>query len=66
MAMNLALLLTGLTKTLYVDLWNYWHFALLGALIQAVTASPVLALAATLTIALYNIKATEWTRNNFV
>ncbi len=61
MAMNLAMLLTGLTKTLYVDLWNYWHFALLGALIQAVTASPVLALAATLTIALYNIKATEWT-----
>lgn len=61
MALNLVMLLTGLTKTLYVDLWNYWHFALLGALIQAVTASPVLAIAATLTIALYNIKVTEWT-----
>jgi len=61
MALNLALLMTGLTKTLYVDLWNYWHFALLGALVNAVTASVPLALAATLTIALYNIKVTEWT-----
>lgn len=60
MLLNLAMLLTGLTKTLYVDLWNYWHFALLGALIQAVTASFPLALAATLTIAAYNIKVTEW------
>ncbi len=61
LAINLAMLLTGLTKTLYADLWNYWHFALLGALIQAVTASVPLALAATLTIAIYNIKVTEWT-----
>jgi PTS system galactitol-specific IIC component len=61
MALNLVMLLTRLTKTLYVDLWNYWHFALLGALIQSVSASFPLALAATLTIALYNIKVTEWT-----
>ena len=34
---NVALLFTGLTRTLDIDLWNYWHSALIGALIAAIT-----------------------------
>lgn len=60
MLLNLVMLLTRTTKTLYIDLWNYWHFALIGALIQSVTANVFLALAASLLIALYTIKTTEW------
>jgi PTS system galactitol-specific IIC component len=60
MLLNLAMLLTRLTKTLYIDLWNYWHFAFLGALLMAVSANPIIAIAASLVIAVYQIKVTEW------
>ncbi|WP_121614563.1 PTS galactitol transporter subunit IIC [Virgibacillus halodenitrificans] len=34
---NVLLLLFGLTKTLNVDIWNYWHFAFTGSLVYAIT-----------------------------
>ncbi|KIS03302.1 PTS galactitol transporter subunit IIC [Paucilactobacillus wasatchensis] len=34
---NVVLLLLGLTKTLDVDVWNYWHIAFTGSLIYVVT-----------------------------
>lgn len=34
---NVVLLLTGLTRTLDIDLWNYWHSALIGALVAAIS-----------------------------
>ena len=36
---NVILLLTGLTRTLDIDLWNYWHSALIGALVGALTGN---------------------------
>jgi len=60
--LNLGMLLARATKTLYIDLWNYWHFAFLGALLMAATGSVPIALAGTLAIAAYNIKTCEWTR----
>ena len=50
MVVNLVMLLTRMTKTLYIDLWNYWHFALLGVLLQSVTSNAFLAIAASLLI----------------
>ncbi len=60
LALNIVMVLTRLTKTLYVDLWNYWHFALIGVLLQSVTDNVAIALAATTLIAVYTIKVTEW------
>ena len=34
---NVILLLVGLTKTLDVDVWNYWHIAFTGSLVYVVT-----------------------------
>lgn len=34
---NLVLLFVGLTKTLDVDVWNYWHIAFTGSIVYAVT-----------------------------
>ncbi len=34
---NLLLLAFGLTKTVNVDIWNYWHIAFTGSLIYALT-----------------------------
>lgn len=35
--LNVVLLIIGLTKTLDVDLWNYWHIAFTGSLVYAAT-----------------------------
>ena len=61
LVMNLVMLATGLTRTIYIDIWNYWHFALLGALVMSLTGSMALGLSATLLIAIYCFKLTEWT-----
>ncbi len=39
LGVNLLMLLTGTTKTINIDLWNYWHFAFIGAVIYFVTDS---------------------------
>ena len=36
---NIVLLFTGLTRTLDIDLWNYWHSALIGALVAAISGN---------------------------
>ena len=54
--LNVVLLVLGLTQTLDVDIWNFWHMAFVGALVQFVTGSFALALFAallTLVIALF-------------
>ena len=39
-ALNFAMLALNVTRTINIDIWNYWHFALLGALVQGVTGQP--------------------------
>jgi galactitol PTS system EIIC component len=58
---NVIMLATGLTRTIYIDIWNYWHFALIGALVMSVSGSMALGLSVTLLIAIYCFKMTEWT-----
>ncbi|GAB1581033.1 PTS galactitol transporter subunit IIC [Phyllobacterium phragmitis] len=36
-AVNILLLVTRLTRTLNVDVWNFWHFAFIGSLTVAAT-----------------------------
>ena len=36
---NMILLIFGLTKTLDIDLWNFWHGAFIGSIIYATTNS---------------------------
>ena len=54
--LNIVLLLLGLTQTLDIDIWNFWHMAFVGALVQFVTGSFALALyaaAISLVVALF-------------
>lgn len=44
LVVNMVLLVTGLTRTFDIDLWNYWHSAMIGALVGAVTGSYLLGL----------------------
>lgn len=33
MLVNLLMLITGITRTINIDIWNYWHFAFTGAVV---------------------------------
>jgi len=59
-ALNLALLALNVTRTVNIDIWNYWHFALVGALVQASSGSLLLGLAVTGLIAAYGIVVADW------
>ena len=39
LGVNLLLLLLGCTRTVNIDLWNYWHFAFIGAVVFFMTDS---------------------------
>jgi PTS system galactitol-specific IIC component len=60
LGLNLGLLFLRATTTLYIDLWNYWHLAFLGALVLALTANPWLAFASVTVITVFTLKMTEW------
>lgn len=57
---NVLMLTLNLTRTIYLDIWNYWHFAMLGALVLNASDSIILALIATALIAVYTIKMSDW------
>lgn len=59
MAVNLILLLTKLTKTVNIDLWNYWHFIFTGALVYNVTQNIILASFATIIISIITLKIAD-------
>ncbi len=59
--LNIVMLALNWTRTIYIDIWNYWHFALIGALIFNVTANLWIGLIAVALIAIYTIKCSDWT-----
>jgi len=61
LAVNLLMLAMGWTRTIYIDVWNYWHFALLGALVMTLSGSIWVGLLATTMLAVYCFKLVEWT-----
>jgi len=43
---NIVMLLSRTTQTVNIDIWNYWHFAFTGAMIQSLTGSMAMGVAA--------------------
>ena len=39
LGVNVLMLIVGATRTVNIDLWNYWHFAFLGAMVYFATGS---------------------------
>lgn len=58
---NLVMLLTKLTKTLNIDVWNFWHFAFVGSLVAVVTNSLVYGLIAAALAAAFALFLADWT-----
>lgn len=57
---NFLMLSTGTTRTLDIDIWNYWHLALPGAFVLGATGSPVLGILAVVLVTVYHLKTADW------
>lgn len=60
MLINVAMLALNKTRTVDVDMWNYWHFALAGTLVYYSTGSFVLGLSAAAIAEIVVLKLADW------
>lgn len=61
LVVNIIMLLIRGTKTLNVDIWNFWHFAFTGSMVYAVTNDLVLALGVSALNAALVLWMADWT-----
>jgi PTS system galactitol-specific IIC component len=59
--LNALLVVAKVTRTVDVDLWNYWHFIYTGAIVHAATGSFVRGVIAALVTAVVVFKLADWT-----
>jgi PTS system galactitol-specific IIC component len=58
---NVVFLLFSLTKTLNVDIWNFWHFAFIGSMVTAATGNLAYGLIAAAIAAALALFLADWT-----
>lgn len=58
---NVILLVARVTKTLNVDVWNFWHFAFVGSLVTATTGSLTYGILASAIAAVLALFLADWT-----
>lgn len=61
LVLNVILVLTKVTRTVDVDLWNYWHFIYTGAVVEAATGSAAKGVLAACITAFVVFKLADWT-----
>lgn len=57
---NIALLLMRWTRTLNVDVWNFWHFAFVGSLVVAATDNLAYGIAIAAAVAALSLLFADW------
>lgn len=60
LVLNVAMFCLKWTDTINVDIWNYWHFIFIGAIIYEANHNIVLAILATLIAAAFVTKLADW------
>ena len=58
---NVALLMVKWTKTMNVDIWNFWHYTFVGAMVYAVSGSIWQGLLAAVIFQVICLKVADWT-----
>ena len=58
---NIVMLVTKTTKTMNVDIWNFWHYTFCGAMVYAVSGSIWQALVAAAIFQIVCLKVADWT-----
>ncbi|MBI9104696.1 MAG: PTS galactitol transporter subunit IIC [Spirochaetales bacterium] len=59
--LNLLLIFTKVTKTINIDIWNYWHFAFVGGLVQWATGNIWYGLISALIFSAAMLYLADWT-----
>jgi PTS system galactitol-specific IIC component len=59
---NILMLLPGWTKTVNIDLWNFWHFIFMAALVVQTTGSTILGIVSALILAVVTLKLADGAR----
>lgn len=59
-AVNIAMLVLGMTKVVNVDIWNIWHMAFTGALLHIATGNLMIGLAGVALHAAFVFKLGDW------
>ncbi|WP_191559580.1 galactitol-specific PTS transporter subunit IIC [Metabacillus idriensis] len=59
---NVVMLLTKTTKTMNVDIWNYWHYTFMAALVYTISGSIVQGLIAAVLFQIVCLKIADWTQ----
>ena len=65
LGVNVALLFAGATRTVNIDLWNYWHFAFLGAMVFFATGSLAWAFYAAIVLYVITLCLADFTAKGF-
>jgi len=58
---NVVMLLTKTTKTMNVDIWNFWHYTFMAAMVYAISGSIVQGLIAAVLFQIVALKVADWT-----
>lgn len=65
LGVNVLMLLAGVTRTVNIDLWNYWHFAFLGAMVFFATGSLAWAFYAAIVLYVITLCLADFTAKGF-
>ena len=65
LGVNVLMLLTKTTRTVNIDLWNYWHFAFLGAMVFFTTGSLAWAFYAAIVLYVITLCMADFTAKGF-
>jgi PTS system galactitol-specific IIC component len=60
LVINIVMLMTRLTKTVNIDIWNFWHVILLAAMIYFATKSALITIAVAAITFIVVLKLAEW------
>ena len=61
LVVNVVMLLTKTTKTMNVDIWNFWHYTFMAAMIYAVSGSIIQGLIGAVLFQIVALKVADWT-----
>lgn len=65
LGVNVLMLVTGTTRTVNIDLWNYWHFAFLGGIVFYATDSLAWAFYAAVVLYIITLCMADFTAKGF-
>ncbi|MFD2627778.1 galactitol-specific PTS transporter subunit IIC [Oceanobacillus kapialis] len=61
LVVNVVMLLTKTTKTMNVDIWNFWHYTFMAAMVYAISDSIIQGLIAAVLFQIVCLKVADWT-----